>query len=88
MRKKTKQISFLHCYHHIGILIAAYCQMKASSGGGHGTLVGIGNMYIHTIMYCYYLATALNFNVGNHWKKFITQAQLVRNILIRCARQF
>lgn len=82
LRKKSNQISFLHCYHHAGMLIITYFHMRFSSGGGHGMVVGIGNMYVHVVMYCYYLATSLDLNVGKFWKKFITQIQLVRQPLL------
>lgn len=77
LRKKSKQITFLHCYHHAGMVFAAYMNMKFNSGGGHGVFLGIVNSYVHVIMYVYYLATSLDMNVGNYWKKFITQIQLV-----------
>lgn len=64
------------------MVFAAYLHMKFNSGGGHGVFLGIVNSYVHVIMYGYYLATSLNMNVGNYWKKFITQIQLVGKMSI------
>lgn len=80
LRKKTKQITFLHCYHHTGMLAVSYVHVKLLSGGGHGVFLGIVNSYVHSIMYGYYLITSMKINIGIFWKKFITQIQMVSTL--------
>ena len=47
--------------------------------GGHGTLLGIINSFVHIIMYSYYLLAALGPTVQKYlwWKKHLTLLQLV-----------
>lgn len=51
---------------------------------GHGTMVGILNTLVHSVMYGYYLFSAVNENVKASiwWKKYITQIQLIQFLLL------
>lgn len=40
LRKKNKQASFLHVYHHAGMVLFVYLHLKFVSGGGHACGVG------------------------------------------------
>lgn len=40
LRKKNNQASFLHIYHHAGIVVVFYLYFKLLSGGGNGTIFG------------------------------------------------
>ena len=52
--------------------------------GGHGTLLGLINSFVHIIMYTYYLLAALGPTVQKYlwWKKYITTLQMVRRICV------
>lgn len=39
LRKKNNQVSFLHIYHHAGIVVAGYLYCKLYSGGGYATVL-------------------------------------------------
>jgi GNS1/SUR4 family len=82
LRKKQRQITFLHIYHHAGMVSMVYIHMKFFSGGGHGLILGIVNLFVHSIMYAYYLATSLKIKMDNQerYKKRITQIQMVWKI--------
>lgn len=51
--------------------------------GGHGTLLGFINSFIHIIMYAYYLLSAMGPKVQKYlwWKKYITILQIVSLII-------
>ncbi|RZC34882.1 elongation of very long chain fatty acids protein, partial [Asbolus verrucosus] len=76
LRKKRRQISYLHVHHHIGMLAAAWISCKYFPGG-QALYVGLYNTFVHTVMYCYYLLTAWNSDYGRGawWKKYITLMQ-------------
>lgn len=40
LRKKNNQVTFLHIYHHAGMVVACYLYFKLYSGGGYGTVLG------------------------------------------------
>lgn len=52
---------------------------KFSHIGGHGTLLGLINSFIHVIMYVYYMLAAMGPQVQKHlwWKKYLTVMQIV-----------
>jgi hypothetical protein len=52
--------------------------------GGHGTLLGVINSFVHIIMYTYYLLAALGPTVQKYlwWKKYITSLQMVRHFVV------
>lgn len=76
LRKKWKQISFLHLYHHTIMCICPWFILKFYPGG-HGCMLGIVNSFVHTVMYTYYLVTLYNPRLRNSvFKKYVTQLQL------------
>lgn len=79
LRKRNSQITFLHVYHHGGMILASYTVSKFLAGS-HATLLGILNSFVHVIMYGYYLLTSVQPELKRSlwWKKHITQVQLVR----------
>ncbi|KAF7988104.1 hypothetical protein HCN44_007598 [Aphidius gifuensis] len=80
LRKKDNQISFLHVYHHAGMIFATWCGVKYLPGG-HVTFIGLLNSLVHVVMYSHYLATSFKIN-RPWWKKYITQMQLLQFFLI------
>ncbi|PSN54037.1 Elongation of very long chain fatty acids protein [Blattella germanica] len=79
LRKKDRQVTFLHVYHHAGMVIIAWCVARYVPGG-HTTLVGATNCFVHVFMYGYYLLAVLWPEMKNNtWvKKHITHLQMVR----------
>ncbi|CAH2107718.1 unnamed protein product [Euphydryas editha] len=79
LRKKDKQITFLHIYHHSSMLVTTWALLKYWP---LETLFFIGfiNSLIHVFMYLYYGLTALGPRVSKYvfWKKYITQIQMIQ----------
>lgn len=44
--------------------------------GGHGTLLGLINSFIHVLMYAYYMLAAMG-GKNLWWKKYLTVMQIV-----------
>lgn len=40
LRKKNNQVTFLHIYHHAGMVTIGYIYCKLHSGGGYATVLG------------------------------------------------
>lgn len=78
LRNKNKQISFLHCYHHV-LLIWAWFLVVRTESTGDTYFGGTVNSFIHIIMYGYYTLTLLN--IPCPWKKWITTAQMIQFVL-------
>ncbi|KAL4711172.1 hypothetical protein ACJJTC_015281 [Scirpophaga incertulas] len=79
LRKKFNQVSFLHVYHHTGMVLLVWGAVTYFPGG-HGTLIGVINSFVHIIMYTYYLLTVAVPSVKKSiwWKKYITQLQILQ----------
>lgn len=75
LRKRNKQITFLHVYHHFGMFMMIWITVKFI-GGGHGIWVGLINGFVHTVMYSYYLLTS----ISDTWKKSIRLKKLITKI--------
>nr|CAD7395005.1 unnamed protein product [Timema cristinae] len=61
---------------------------RSGSQGGHGTLTGLLNTFVHSIMYFYYLIAGLgpSFKKYLWWKQYLTLLQMVslKKIFIYC----
>lgn len=78
LKKKQTHVSFLHVYHHAGMVLLAWIGMKYV-GGGHSVFMGTLNSFVHVIMYLYYYLTSVdNKYKQSFWKKYITQLQMVQ----------
>ncbi|KAF7413396.1 hypothetical protein HZH68_001885 [Vespula germanica] len=77
LRKKEKQVTFLHVYHHTVMPMIAWGATKYYPGG-HGTFIGLINSFVHIVMYTYYLLAALlpQYQKYLWWKKYITTLQM------------
>ncbi|XP_075224416.1 very long chain fatty acid elongase AAEL008004-like [Lycorma delicatula] len=82
LRKKMMQVSFLHVYHHTGMVLATWIATKYVAGG-HGVMFGTINAFVHMVMYSYYLLTTLypEYKKSIWWKKHITELQLIQFVL-------
>ncbi|VVC92323.1 unnamed protein product [Leptidea sinapis] len=77
VRKKDRQITFLHLYHHTVMPMISWGVTKYYPGG-HGTLIGVINSFVHIIMYTYYMLAALGPKYQRYlfWKRHITTLQM------------
>lgn len=79
MRKKFAQISLLHVYHHLAVLVGVYLSLLVAPGG-HSTFIGFGNLIVHAVMYAYYFASAYDAEQRERYARFkihLTQMQIV-----------
>ncbi|EEB15719.1 elongation of very long chain fatty acids protein, putative [Pediculus humanus corporis] len=83
LRKKNSQITFLHIYHHAGMVLLGYVGTKFLPGG-HGVFLGMINCIVHSVMYSYYFITNYNpeYKKKIWWKKHITQMQILQFMAI------
>jgi len=83
LRKKYNQISFLHCYHHITMLLLWWSVTKWAPGGQAYIFGGI-NSFVHFVMYTYYGLSAMGPTVRKYlwWKRHITKLQLSQFVIL------
>ncbi|XP_013134264.1 PREDICTED: elongation of very long chain fatty acids protein AAEL008004-like, partial [Papilio polytes] len=83
LRKKDKQISTLHIYHHTVMPIITWIGVKYLPGG-HSTLTALLNSFVHVVMYGYYLVSGLGPQYQKYlwWKKHVTSLQLIQFVII------
>ncbi|XP_026729379.1 elongation of very long chain fatty acids protein 7-like [Trichoplusia ni] len=82
LRKKDKQVTFLHVYHHALMIITSWAFLKYEPTY---TTIFIRNInsFVHIVMYTYYgLAAFPSLAKYLWWKKYITSMQLVQFSLI------
>ncbi|XP_047997177.1 elongation of very long chain fatty acids protein [Leguminivora glycinivorella] len=85
LRKKDKQASFLHVYHHCGTLVVVWAGTKYV-GGGIASFSTMLNTAVHVVMYLYYLLSA-DGSPGvkatlNKYKKWLTILQMIQFTLM------
>nr|CAD7435561.1 unnamed protein product [Timema monikensis] len=83
LRKKNNQITFLHVYHHAGMVFGTWFGVKFIAGG-HAVFLGLINSIVHSFMYTYYLLTNINpdYKKSIWWKKYITQLQMAQFLIL------
>lgn len=82
LRKKNRQISGFHVFHHFSVPIAVWFFVKFAPGG-NSAIFPFLNSFIHTVMYSYYfLATFKTARPYLGWKKYLTQFQIVQFIIM------
>ncbi|XP_016916379.1 elongation of very long chain fatty acids protein 7-like [Apis cerana] len=83
LRKKNRQISSLHVYHHALMPICGWIGCRFLPNG-HGTLLGVINAFIHIIMYMYYMLASIGPHMNKYlwWKKYLTSLQLIQFCII------
>ncbi|KAL0277861.1 UNVERIFIED_CONTAM: hypothetical protein PYX00_004992 [Menopon gallinae] len=83
LRKKNSQITFLHIYHHTGMVMLGWGGTTYLPGG-HGVFLGFINSFVHCVMYSYYFLTNYNPELKKNlwWKKYITQLQMIQFLMI------
>jgi len=78
-RKKWRQLSFLHVYHHLSIFLVYWMDTLAGYDG-EIYLTIILNGFVHLVMYSYYFMSTLGYNAW--WKNYITLLQLFQFVLM------
>lgn len=84
LRKKNKQISFLHVFHHVVLVVLSYAIPTLYGAGGSVMPMAFLNQIVHAIMYTYYLLSSISpgARASLWWKKYITVVQLCQFVLI------
>ncbi|KAL0819770.1 hypothetical protein ABMA28_007811 [Loxostege sticticalis] len=79
LRKKQNQVTFLHVYHHFGMVAVSWGIVKWVPGG-HVTFLVTANCFVHIIMYMYYLLTIWDesYKKSLWWKRHVTQIQIIQ----------
>nr|XP_016938323.1 elongation of very long chain fatty acids protein F [Drosophila suzukii] len=79
LRKKNRQISFLHVFHHVYMVYICFLYIYYFGYGGHGLFLVTFNVVVHIMMYTYYYQSSLTQNSQDlWWKKYITIVQMVQ----------
>lgn len=83
LRKKQSHVTFLHVYHHISVVAIIWTASKYFQGLEFG-IVGLVNVFVHMIMYFYYLVAALGprFKKFLWWKRYLTTLQIVQFLVV------
>lgn len=82
LRKKERQVSPLHVFHHSCMPLFCWIGVKFAPGGNSGFFPFL-NSGVHTVMYLYYaLSTFHVLRPYLWWKKYITQMQMIQFILV------
>jgi len=79
LRKKDKQLTFLHVYHHSTMFSLWWIGIKWVPSGST-FLPAMVNSFIHVLMYSYYGLSALGPHISKYlwWKKYLTILQLIQ----------
>lgn len=75
LRKKNRQISFLHVYHHV-LLIWSWYAVCRIMPGGDAYFGALCNSFVHVLMYAYYGAALMK--VQMPWKRQLTNIQMLQ----------
>lgn len=89
LRKKSNQISFLHVYHHCGMVVGGWI-ITNFTPGGNAMLIILCNTAVHVCMYTYYLLSVYNENLkrNSFWKRRLTEIQLVISLTLYGSNKF
>ncbi|KAG5188596.1 putative microsomal very long chain fatty acid elongase [Tribonema minus] len=75
LRKKWKQLSFLHVYHHTTIFLFYWLNINVGYDGDIYLTIVL-NGFIHTVMYTYYFVSMHTDKIW--WKSSLTAMQMVQ----------
>eukprot|EP00112_Aurelia_sp_Birch-Aquarium-sp1_P016758 Seg3820.2 transcript_id=Seg3820.2/GoldUCD/mRNA.D3Y31 product="Elongation of very long chain fatty acids protein 5" protein_id=Seg3820.2/GoldUCD/D3Y31 len=83
LRKKDRQITFLHVYHHASVLLLQWSSTKFVPGGV-GCFAGMLNCFIHVLMYSYYFLAAFGPHMQKYlwWKRYLTRLQIIQFVFV------
>ncbi len=75
LRHKSRQITFLHVYHHASMLVLSDYGYHLSPWPAIALILSI-NSFVHVVLYFYYGLTAYNPSSVPSWKPRITELQI------------
>ncbi|XP_072940632.1 very long chain fatty acid elongase 5-like [Epargyreus clarus] len=76
LRKRYRQVSFLHVYHHAAVVVSSWIVIKFEPSEVT-IFLGTLNSFVHIIMYSYYALSAFpHLTKYLWWKAYITKIQL------------
>ncbi|XP_053691109.1 elongation of very long chain fatty acids protein AAEL008004-like [Sabethes cyaneus] len=83
LRKKQSQVSFLHVYHHTVMVLIPFFYARLYPGG-HGSMLGLINTYVHAAMYFYFFVSVYQPELVKdvRWKKCITILQMTQFVAL------
>ncbi|KAH8275351.1 hypothetical protein KR026_005546, partial [Drosophila bipectinata] len=84
LRKSYKQITFLHVYHHVFMVMGGYVLSRLYGTGGHFNALAFLNTFVHVVMYFYYFLSSQypGVKASIWWKKYITLVQLAQFVIL------
>uniref|UniRef100_A0A0A9W0Z0 Elongation of very long chain fatty acids protein n=2 Tax=Lygus hesperus TaxID=30085 RepID=A0A0A9W0Z0_LYGHE len=79
LRKKDSQITFLHLFHHVTMVVSTYISVMVIREEMSAVIATL-NSVVHVIMYAYYLLSGLGPGMQKYlwWKKYLTTFQIVQ----------
>lgn len=77
LKKNTKQITFLHVYHHATTFFPVWWSVVKYGPGGEPYFCCALNSFIHILMYGYYFASSLGLKARS-FKPMVTYGQMVQ----------
>lgn len=75
LRRKWRQLSFLHVYHHFSVFLFQWLYNRAGYDGDIWFVI-FANVSVHCVMYFYYFLKTIDVQVPIFFKKMITNLQL------------
>ncbi|KAK3794584.1 hypothetical protein RRG08_003733 [Elysia crispata] len=83
LRKKNKQLTFLHVFHH-GTMMFNWWLCVRFVPGGCSFFHALLNSFVHVIMYSYYGLSALGPRVQPFlwWKRYVTRIQVIQFVVV------
>jgi len=84
LRKKDRQVSFLHVFHHSIVLFICWGGIKLKIRGAYICIIVTCNSFIHVLTYSYYTLAACGPKVQKYlwWKKHLTTVQVAQFVVI------
>ncbi|KAH8328599.1 hypothetical protein KR067_011484, partial [Drosophila pandora] len=85
LRKKDKQLTFLHLFHHSIMASIGYIVVTIHGYGGLLFPACTLNAFVHVVMYTYYYLSSVSSSVQKSiwWKKYITLVQLAQFVTVQ-----
>lgn len=83
LRKKQRQVTKLHVFHHSFVPILCWTYLKFNPGYTVAFFPFV-NSFVHTIMYTYYFLATFGPKIQPYlwWKKYLTSLQIAQFVLI------
>ncbi|XP_050393077.1 elongation of very long chain fatty acids protein 1 [Patella vulgata] len=77
LRHRSRQISFLHVYHHSSMLLLSNIAYNSYYWPAIASILAL-NSFVHVVLYLYYGLSALRPQNPPQWKKQVTQIQILQ----------